>query len=220
MDIFLDEDSFFFLVLEESIIIYFTLGTTAGMLFNFDKIVHIYDIIMPKRVPVELLKSLHLQRHEKILEIGAGTGRITKYYASLVDHLVLVDPAKKMLEKAVKLIPHAKAVIGFAENLGFAANEFNRIIAYDSFHHWLNQVKGLQECYRVLQPSGKLYLVEVDPENFWGHKVTIFERLLNMGSKFYTPAVLTEIVKKIGFKKIVYDPLSGGLAYLLECWKT
>jgi ubiquinone/menaquinone biosynthesis C-methylase UbiE len=174
---------------------------------------------MPKRTPTELLNLMNTQTTDDILEIGAGTGRITKYYGSLVENLVLLDPSQKMLTKALMKIPHAKTVKGVAEFLPFSDESFDKIVGYDSLHHWQDQIKGLRESLRVLRKGGSLFLIEVDPNNFWGRTVIFGERIIGMNSRFFSPARLAELVKKIGFSETRYDPLSGGLAYLTICNK-
>ncbi|OLS26184.1 MAG: putative methyltransferase YcgJ [Candidatus Heimdallarchaeota archaeon LC_3] len=188
-------------------------------MFNFDWVVNIYDIIMPSRKPFELLKLMKTKSTEVVLEIGAGTGRVTKYYGNKVDNLVLLDPSIKMLSKAQEKLPHAKIIKGVAENLPFPDNSFTKIIGYDSLHHWQDQIKGLRESLRVLKKNGELFLIEVDPNNFWGNKVILFEKIIGMNSHFFSPPLLTKIVKKIGFSTVKFDPLSGGLAYLVICKK-
>ncbi len=188
-------------------------------MFNFDWVVHIYDVIMPSRKPSELLKLMNTKSQDSILEIGAGTGRITKHYGNHVNNLVLLDPSMKMLSKAREKIPHAKIVRGVAENLPFSDNSFSKIIGYDSLHHWQDQIKGLRESHRVWKKNGELFLIEVDPNNFWGNKVILFEKIIGMNSRFFSPPLLAKIIEKIGFSSVKYDPLSGGLAYLVICEK-
>ncbi|MHA2103870.1 MAG: class I SAM-dependent methyltransferase [Candidatus Hodarchaeales archaeon] len=174
---------------------------------------------MPKRTPTELLNLMKTKTTDDILEIGAGTGRITKYYSSKVKNLVLLDPSQKMLSKALIKIPHAKIVHGVAESLPFPDGTFDKIVGYDSLHHWQDQIKGLRESLRVLKKGGSLFLIEVDPNNFWGRTVIFGERIIGMKSRFFFPSRLAELVEKIGFSETRYDPLSGGLAYLTICKK-
>lgn len=183
---------------------------------NFNGITaHVYDIILPKRKPVEFLQLLNAQEHDKILEIGVGTGRIAKHYGMKVRDLTLLDPAENMLKRAVSLLPHAKPVIGFSEKMDFPTDTFDKIVCYDSLHHWQNQVKGLQEAYRVLKPGGFIILMEVDQNNFWGRKVQLFERILKMNSLMHKPADLQKILEKIGYKDIIYDPTNHSLTYAI-----
>ena len=147
-------------------------------MFNFDWVVHVYDVIMPSRTPLELLKIMKVKPSDDMLEIGAGTGRITKHYGNLIKNLVLLDPSTKMLVKAKEKLPHAKLIRGVAENIPFPDNTFEKIIGYDSLHHWQDQIQGLKECFRVLKKEGELFLIEVDPNNFWGSKVILFEKII------------------------------------------
>ena len=185
-------------------------------LSHFNGIVaHVYDFVLPKRKPVEFLQLLNAQKHDKILEIGAGTGRIAKHYGFHVRDLTLLDPAENMLKRAMDILPHAKPIVGYSEGMEFPSNTFDKIVCYDSLHHWQNQLKGLKEAYRVLKPGGIILVLEVDQNNFWGRKVQLFERLLKMNSLMHKPVDLQLILEKIGFQNIIYDPTNNGLTYAM-----
>ena len=185
-------------------------------LSHFNGIVaHVYDFVLPKRKPVEFLQLLNAKKHDKILEIGAGTGRIAKHYGFNVRDLTLLDPAENMLKRAMDLLPHAKPIVGYSEKMDFPSNTFDKIVCYDSLHHWQNQLKGLKEAYRVLKPGGIILVLEVDQNNFWGRKVQLFERILKMNSLMHKPANLQLMLEKIGFQNIIYDPTNNGLTYAM-----
>ena len=178
-------------------------------------VAHVYDFVLPKRKPIEFLGLLNAQKHDKILEIGAGTGRIAKHYGLKVRDLTLLDPAENMLKRATNLLPHAKPIVGYSEKMDFRSNTFDKIVCYDSLHHWQNQVKGLKEAYRVLKPGGFIILMEVDQNNFWGRKVQLLERILQMNSLMHKPDNLQLILEKIGFENVIYDPTNHGLTYAI-----
>ncbi|MDH5401479.1 MAG: methyltransferase domain-containing protein [Candidatus Heimdallarchaeota archaeon] len=189
------------------------------MPFSFNSVARIYDIILPKRKPIEFLSILDPKIEDIVLEIGAGTGRIAKFYVDDVHELYLLDPAEKMLEKAMIKVPTAIPVIGFSDKMEFNDDKFDKIIGYDSLHHWQKQSKGLQEVYRVLKPGGKLVLDEVDPSNFRGKMVVIFEKILRMGSKFHSPEELTKLLTEIGFTQIKFEIIGKGMTYVISCEK-
>lgn len=108
-----------------------------------------------------------------------------------------------MLKQAKEKHPSTKPVLGYAEKLPFDTLRFDRIIAIDSLHHWDNQLKGLMEIARVLEPSGGLSIVvEFDPSKPLGHYIKSMEKFFMMGSKFFTPIELRKLHKKAGLQVI------------------
>ena len=176
-------------------------------------IAHLYDFIMPKRKPIEFLQLLDPKKEDKILEIGAGTGRIAKHYGHKVNDLTLLDPAENMLIRAQKLVPHAKIIKGISEKMDFESNYFDKIVCYDSLHHWQNQIKGLRETYRILKPNGFVIFMEVDQNKISGKSIQFLERILKMNSRMFKPEDLQALLSKLNYKDIVYDPTNGGLTY-------
>jgi SAM-dependent methyltransferase len=56
--------------------------------------------------------------------------------------------------------PRLKFSTGTAERLSFPAGTFDLVVSTTSFDHWSDQQAGLNECARVLQPGGRLVLVD------------------------------------------------------------
>src|SRR3989344_8317006 len=66
----------------------------------------------------------------KILDIGAGTGRLSVLLANRGARVTALDVSPKMLEKIKKAKnQEIKIVIGDAENLPFADNTFDIVVA-------------------------------------------------------------------------------------------
>ncbi|WP_455142234.1 class I SAM-dependent methyltransferase [Candidatus Hodarchaeum mangrovi] len=166
----------------------------------FDFISPIYDLLIKGSTPSDLLTFLNLQGNEKVLEIGTGTGRTVQKISSLCDQLYLLDPSQLMLNRARKKIPCANFSIGYAEQLPYPNNFFERIFAVDSFHHWNNHREGLAEVYRVLSSDDGIFIVfEFDPKSRFGHFVRSMEMFFRMGSKFFTPSELRVLFEKESF---------------------
>lgn len=165
----------------------------------FDFISPVYDLLIKGSTPSELITYLNLQGNEKVLEIGTGTGRTVQEISSLCEQLFLLDPSQLMLNKARKKIPCANFSLGYAENLPYPNNFFQRVFAVDSFHHWNNHQSAIAEVYRVLSLRGIFILFEFDPQSRFGHYIKSMEIFLRMGSKFFTPAELRILLRKERF---------------------
>ncbi len=140
---------------------------------------------------------------EKVLEIGAGTGRSVSSIINLASSIWILDPSIPMLQQAMEKFPSTKPVLGYAEKLPFDTLRFDRIIAIDSLHHWDNQLQGLKEIARVLESNGGLsIIVEFDPSKPLGHYIKSMEKLLMMGSTFFTPLELRKLHKMAGLRVI------------------
>jgi ubiquinone/menaquinone biosynthesis C-methylase UbiE len=94
----------------------------------------------------------------RVLELGAGTGKLTR---SLVAHghsVVATDPSMEMLAELDRLGLPVRSVLTGAEQLPFAAQSFDAVVMAQAFH-WVDPVRALPEVARVLRPQGRLALV-------------------------------------------------------------
>jgi ubiquinone/menaquinone biosynthesis C-methylase UbiE len=189
------------------------------MAYSFDAVAPLYDLVMPSRRPDEFLALLDAGTSDAILEVGAGTGRIAQHYAARAGECVLVDPSARMLQRARRKAPGARHVVGYVESLEFPDGSFDKIVCFDSLHHWADQERGLREVRRVLKPDGLLVMVEVDPSRFWGHKVVLFEKLMGMRSRFHPPASLLGLVRSAGLRNASVRSVGEGCTYGLVCTK-
>lgn len=183
------------------------------MAYCFDTVAPIYDLVMPKRRPDAFLGFLDAGADDAILEVGAGTGRIAKHYAPHAGSCVLLEPSHRMLKRAQRIVPDAVHVQGTAEDMHFADESFDKVICFDSIHHWGDQARGLEEVYRVLEEGGLLAVVEVDPSTFWGGKVAIMERCLGMRSRFHPPDALMRMMESAGFRDVAWKDVGSDMTY-------
>lgn len=65
-----------------------------------------------------------------------------------------------MVERASRRVPMAEVKVGSAEAIPFPDDSFSAVITISAFHHWADRAAGLEECRRVLEPGGKVYVVE------------------------------------------------------------
>ena len=104
-------------------------------------------------------------RPDAILDVGCGTGRLLRKANEQWPNarLLGVDAAEKMIEEAKKLFPKAEFHFAMAESLPLPDASVDLAFSTLSFHHWIDQAKGVSEVARVLRPQGRFFLADMVP---------------------------------------------------------
>lgn len=120
-----------------------------------------------------VLRELQLSGTERVLDVGCGTGTLTRLIAnSLSDKaksLVLgIDAASAMVAVARRKahnIPNIAFETAVAETLPFPDESFDRAVSTLFFHHVNFDLKrkSLAEIWRILTPNGRAIIVDVAP---------------------------------------------------------
>ena len=84
----------------------------------------LYDFLIRDDPTSSVIDALELTGNERVLEIGAGTGRSIASIISLAHQVWLLDPSQPMLQQATDKFPTAKPVLGYAEDLPFKEGFF------------------------------------------------------------------------------------------------
>lgn len=108
----------------------------------------------------------------RVLDIGAGTGRLLDRLGSAFPGLALfgLDRSAGMLASAHRSRPGLQLVRGAAEAIPFPDESFDVVTSTVSFHHWSDQPRALAEVRRVLRPSGLFALADFSLDDLprWG----------------------------------------------------
>jgi SAM-dependent methyltransferase len=94
----------------------------------------------------------------RLLELGAGTGKLTRLLAPLGPEILVVEPVAEMLAKLREHVPSARRVGGTAEACDLPDASVDAIVAAQAFH-WFDAPAALREMHRVLRPDGRVGLV-------------------------------------------------------------
>jgi SAM-dependent methyltransferase len=89
---------------------------------------------------------------ELVVELGAGTGKLTRAMAALGARVVAVEPDPRML--AVLRGRGLEGVEGSAEAIPFGDGVADAVVAGSSLH-WFELELALPEIHRVLRPGGR-----------------------------------------------------------------
>jgi arsenite methyltransferase len=115
----------------------------------------------------ELISALNIASGESVLDIGAGTGRLAAYAATIVGQsgrVVAMDPLPLRVEIAQsKAAGNFEARVGRAEDLcQFTDGSFDVVYLNHVFHWVEDKPRAIAEIFRVLKPSGRLGLTCAD----------------------------------------------------------
>ncbi len=94
-----------------------------------------------------------LPRDAEVLDLGAGTGKLTRVLARRFSRVVAVEPDAAMRA----LIPTGEVLEGSAEAIPLADGSVDAVFSADAFH-WFDWPIALAEIARVLRPGGALVL--------------------------------------------------------------
>jgi SAM-dependent methyltransferase len=91
----------------------------------------------------------------RVLDLGAGTGKLTGLLAELGADVTAVEPDEAMLAELRRRLPSVRALHGRAEAIGLADGSFDAVLCAQSLH-WFDLSRALPEIARVLVPGGAL----------------------------------------------------------------
>ncbi|ROQ38618.1 methyltransferase family protein [Frondihabitans sp. PhB188] len=93
-----------------------------------------------------------------VLDLGAGTGKLTRMLVDRVPLVTAVEPSEGMREQLVRSVPGAQALPGSAERLPLDGESVDAIFAAQAWH-WVDVDRAVPEAARVLRPGGVLALL-------------------------------------------------------------
>src|SRR5206468_5357104 len=95
---------------------------------------------------------------ETVLDLAAGTGKLTRVLVERFPHVIAVEPLAAMREVGARLVPGAEWLDGTAEALPLPDAAVDAAFVADAFH-WFDAVTAAAELARVIRPGGTLVIV-------------------------------------------------------------
>jgi len=138
-----------------------------------------------------------VKEDDKVLEIGIGPGSFIKHIKA--SEITCVDPSEKML-LYTKMRFRNKNIHyyqGFAENLPFNAELFDKIYCVFSFRDFFDKRASLKEAYRVLKKNGLLIIMDIANR----------ENIITFGYTVFLAIIGRLISRFMGFKNNIYSDL-------------
>jgi SAM-dependent methyltransferase len=112
----------------------------------------------PPEAIEQLAREFALTEASTVLDLAAGTGKLTRQLVPLASHVVAVEPSPAMLAELRKRVPEADAREGTAEAIPLDDATVDAVFVGQAFH-WFSAGEAFEEIARVLRPGGGLALI-------------------------------------------------------------
>ena len=121
------------------------------------------------------LQRLYPSERESALDVGAGTGFLTRHLVKDFKKVNAIDITPAMLAK-IPQFDNLEVQICQVESLPFPDATFDFVCAYSFLHHIYDPIVALKEMIRVMKPNGVLY-VDLEPNaSYWTNLKEISEK--------------------------------------------
>jgi SAM-dependent methyltransferase len=112
----------------------------------------------PAAAIARIVEKLELRPGRTVLDLAAGTGKLTRLLVPSGANVVAVEPVREMRAELERRVPAVAVLAGTAEHIPLADGWVNAITVGQAFH-WFKADDALREMRRVLQPGGGVALV-------------------------------------------------------------
>jgi SAM-dependent methyltransferase len=111
-------------------------------------------------------QALGLTADATVVDLGAGTGKLTRLLAERFARVVAVEPLAAMRQRLADRLPRVEVHDGVAERLPLADGAAQAVFVAEAFH-WFDGPAALAEIARVLAPGGGVVLLWNIPAGGW-----------------------------------------------------
>jgi 2-polyprenyl-3-methyl-5-hydroxy-6-metoxy-1,4-benzoquinol methylase len=125
-----------------------------------------------------ILRRMGLLRGKRLLDIGAGLGESSVYFALQGAEVTTTDVSPMMVDTALRLGKkfgvELEGIVSEAENLNVPAGSYNLIYIANTIHHVQDRASLFEQMHRALKPGGMFF--SYDPLTY-NPAINIYRRM-------------------------------------------
>ena len=146
----------------------------ADLAASFGRAAEDYELGRPGYAEAAL-DAVGLTPDAVVLDLAAGTGKLTRQLVRRAARVLAVEPLDEMRAVLERVVPEAEVLTGTAEAIPLEDAAVDAVFVGEAFH-WFATAPALAEIARVLRPAGTLAILfnQVDgdfdpllPDTFW-----------------------------------------------------
>ena len=198
-----------------------TKGRTITWAWHYDYVVGLLSLGREQAMRRMTVDLARLQPGESVLDVGCGTGALTRLARDRVGEsgkVYGIDAAPQMIAVARRKAARRNLAIdfqvGLIEQLAFSDNSFDVVLSSLMMHHLPDELKrqGLAEIARVLNPGGRLLIIDFQHRQAQsrikrhvqkqGSSHAFLARLLHAGKELGGIQDLPQVMREVGFSQI------------------
>jgi SAM-dependent methyltransferase len=119
---------------------------------SFDLAAEEYERTRPD-YPDEVLEHVPVPAGATVVDVGAGTGKLTRVLVRRYARVIAVEPLDRMRAILQRVVPEAEALAGRAEQIPLPDGAAEAVFAAQAFH-WFATDEAVAEIARVLRSGG------------------------------------------------------------------
>ncbi|MDP8976365.1 MAG: class I SAM-dependent methyltransferase [Actinomycetota bacterium] len=112
----------------------------------------------PPDAVAALCRATRIGNGTDVVELGPGTGKLTRYLVAAGARVTAVEPVLEMRAKLLETVPGARVLDTVAEATALPAASADAVVAAQAFH-WFRGDAVLEEAHRILRPGGHVGLM-------------------------------------------------------------
>jgi ubiquinone/menaquinone biosynthesis C-methylase UbiE len=117
-----------------------------------------YDRARPGWPPDAVAAVLERFGSGAVVDLAAGTGKLTRVIAEQAGTVIAVEPVDGMRRVLREQLPHIRTMSGTAEAIPLPTDSVDAVFVGEAFH-WFDAERACAEIARVLKPSGGLAIL-------------------------------------------------------------